>query len=721
MKERLNILLLEDSPVDAEMIQRQLRKENRDYEFQLACNKDEFLAAIDRFPPDIILSDNSLPQFEAADALRITREKLINVVFILVTGTVSDEYAANIMKEGADDYILKDRMVRLPAAIDAALNRRKTLKEISDYRYALDQSADITITDPKGIIIYANENFCRLSQFSTQELIGSDHRLINSGYHPQSFFSELWNTIKNGKIWQGEVRNRAKDGSFYWVDTTIVPFLDQKKEPYQFLAIRKNITSRKIAEEKLLQTQKRLNQAQEIARLGNWELNLKTNQSTWSDEAFRIFGLKPGDHPLSFEDWMSFVHPDDREEVARKIKESERSFEDFSFTHRIIRKDGVVRHIYSEGKYDFADGTPVVVYGIVHDITESRMAEEALRKSNERFQFASRAVSDIIWELNFENKEYRVYEGRDRFFGSNKKLDWELGVRGRYIIEEDRERVRQSFRDARNDPSRELWEDEYGVYSMDNSVLHIINHAVFIRDKTGKAVRAIGAMTDITERKKLESDLREQQRQEQLKITASALAAQEKERNAIGQDLHDNVNQILVGTKLLLSMVKNKPDNLQELVLSSLKNLQLAIDENRRIAHELATPNLKEEQLADQMSRLSLEMLRIAGISVRIKSDHYEEGRLNSDQKLAAYRIAQEQCSNIVKHAKASEVTITVATGGDCFELTIEDNGVGMDSDKKDMGIGLRNINARVSVLNGSAEIISSPGQGFTLRVQIPL
>ena len=269
--------------------------------------------------------------------------------------------------------------------------------------------------------------------------------------------------------------------------------------------------------------------------------------------------------------------------------------------------------------------------------------------------------------------------------------------------------------------------------SISKPVLALAETAKVISDEKDYSVRAVktgndevGALTDAFNNMLVQIQdqtraLHEQQRQEQVKMITTTLDAQEKERNLIGQELHDNVNQILVGTKLFLSMIKQDPMKNKMLISSCMETIQQAIDENRKIAHALVAPDFETKILADQIADLADNMLKASGIDVDINTTHLVESLLEEDQKLAIYRIAQEQCANIIKYAQAQLVNISLSTSDDCFKMIVADDGIGMEPNKQTKGIGLKNIKGRLTIFNGTVNIKTAPDKGFTLEITMPL
>lgn len=189
------------------------------------------------------------------------------------------------------------------AAIDSEL--ATTTRELNNIRHALDQSAIVAITDRAGTIIHVNDKFCEISRYSREQLLGQNHRIINSGYHGPEFFVDLWKTIASGQIWEGEIRNRARDGSYYWVNTTIVPFLDELGKPYQYVSIRYEITQRKIAEEQLRVYADRLEKSnrelQDFASIAAHDLQEPLRKiQTFGDRLLTRYGAELSTEPRDY-------------------------------------------------------------------------------------------------------------------------------------------------------------------------------------------------------------------------------------------------------------------------------------------------------------------------------------------------------------------------------------------------------------------------------------
>jgi two-component system sensor histidine kinase UhpB len=334
------------------------------------------------------------------------------------------------------------------------------------------------------------------------------------------------------------------------------------------------------------------------------------------------------------------------------------------------------------------------------------------------YQYITKVTSDCLWEWNIRTEElFWIDGGHKRVFGYDienfllPQRYWES-----LLHPDDRIPLLERFHKTIAANCDSEWEAEYRLRKADGEYVFVHDRASIIyEDKV--ISRLIGATQDITARKLTERNLLSRQKE----ITEAALAAQEKERMTIGQELHDNLNQILGAAKLYVEMAKTDDEDRPMLLDKSIDYIMKVIEEIRRISKDLATPGLHLLGLFDSIESLVDELMRLHPIKIKFYTSGIEEIAVQEGLKLDLFRIVQEQMNNILKHSKATLVNIYLTRHGKELVLRITDNGKGTDLSVKSKGVGTTNILSRAEKYHGKIKILSKPGEGYSLKVTLPL
>ena len=471
------------------------------------------LKVLEEFKPDVIVIDVYMPECTGPELVQVIRQDddwaLIPIIFLSAEADINNQLSA--MKYGASDFLVKPvqssklissvtimakrsrRNVHLHQELTSALND-------NEFQLATMNEHDIvSVADAAGRITAVNQKFCDISGYSEEEILGENHRILKSTHHSDAFYKKLWKTISGGEIWQGTICNKAKSGEVYWVESTIVPFLNEKGRPYKYVSARTDVTALRKSEE-------RLNLSQQFANIGTWDWDISTGDLYWSDRIWPLFGYKKEIIETTYDNFLAAIHPDDRQDVSDAITRCVEGKEVYNIEHRVVWSDGSVHWVHESGDVTRGeDGIALHMLGMVQDIDSRKNAEFALAEGEKELQEAQRMASLGSWHLNFNSAEliwsdevYRIFGQDPENFTPTSENVFDVVPIG------DRDRLREAEKSA---CVTGYYDVMHHILRPDGEVrcVHQMAEAEF--DADGNVLMLAGTMQDITQRTNMEEKL----------------------------------------------------------------------------------------------------------------------------------------------------------------------------------------------------------------------
>lgn len=580
----------------------------------------------------------------------------------------------------------------------------------------------IFLLDPFYHIILANEKAKKIVSLAYD---GSELR--EGAYFPDILPNERREPVKkilarvlNGEKINYEIFYPKETGNGIWLLANYTPVRNNDGKINQICITAYNITNLKENEAALIKSEQRWKFALDGAGDGVWDYNFQTKEIYYSPLYKKMLGYSEDEFPNQAYEWQSRVHPDD----FYKIIDVDTLYEDHSIVnhsveYRLRSKSGEYVWILDRGMLleRTTDGRPLKLIGTHTNITERKIAEEKLKQSEHRFTSFMDNTPTMAWIIDehgmfrYLNASYkRQFRLTDKAVGKSVYDVFPKEISDRFV-----ENNRKVFE---TNQAIELTEEGIGPDGV-KQIYHICKFPL----ETENRVRLLGGIAlDITKKIQLEQQLAEDDARKKREIIQAIINAQEKERIELAYELHDNVNQILSSSKLMLEVAAEKPDLSKDFTKRGLDYLQDAINEIRKISHNLTPASLRDISLEAAIE----DVIQNINVTGKLKIKYQKKTiplkkEIEPEKQLAILRIIQEQFNNILKHANASEATISLSFKEHNISLEIQDNGQGFDPSTTKKGLGLNNMFNRVEYYLGNIQFISSVGKGCTLLIEIPV
>ncbi len=566
----------------------------------------------------------------------------------------------------------------------------------------------IYMIDPEGYIQTWNEGARNIKGYESHEIIG---RHISVFYNQEDIEKgiveeNLRLTRKRGSF-ECEGWRVRKDGTVFWANVIFTAIYDGRKRLTGYAKVTKDITENQKTKKNLIrlvhEKTKELTNVFERITDGFVSFDTNWNYVYVNSKASEIIGRNPEE----------LIGKNLCNEFPEKIE--------YSFYHNFHRAMNEQRTIQIEDYYPplqmsfkailYPSPEGLSVY--LQDISAKRKVEQNLDESREKYRQIVETAQEGIWMIDENNRTIFVNKKMcDILEYSEEEM---MGKEISYFMNEEGKKQAAIGIGKRRKGIIENRDIKYITKSGKQIWANISANPII--DEAGKYNGALAMVSDITEKVKLQRQLMDEELNNQKKITKAAIDAQEKERAEIGEELHDNINQLLTACNLFLSYSLTQ-DDYKPFILKSKGIVSEAIEEIRKLSKELVGPVKAEKKgLITSIEDMIADISQVTKIKINLNYSSYKEELTDVDLKVVIFRIIQEQLNNILKHAEASEAEIELKNGKDGLILSINDNGKGFNTTEIRQGIGLKNIEHRVETYNGNVEIFSSPGNGCKMEI----
>jgi PAS domain S-box-containing protein len=473
-----------------------------------------------------------------------------------------------------------------------------------------------------------------------------------------------------------------------------------------------DISSRKLYEERLILNERRFRSLVQDSSDMTAIINIDGDYEYVSPSVKNVLGFTP--EYFIGKNAFQFIHPDDAETTVLSSKSIYDSDSVTLKPFRFQNAQGQWRWIETKLSNQIKNPSIQGIIANSRDITDQRNIQEELRT----LALLAKQTNNAVLLTDVERRIIWVNEAFLKLY----KYKWEqiIGQDPQDLLkraetsETELGKIRESVKNS------SPYQTEIILYSQNKEKRFVELQAQPVFNEKGQLVNYFSIHHDITEKRKLQRRLHREQKEKQRNITKAVIAAQERERNEIGKELHDNINQLLATIKLYLELIKKDKKYVDGLLDKSIGFVNEAITDIRRISHVLSYSSMEDLSLFDALK----ELIHSINLAEKTKIDlsfNIDESKVSNGIKLSIYRIIQEQANNILKYAKARQALIELSQANYSVKLKIQDDGIGFDPCKNKNGIGLCNIESRVMAYSGKLEIHSAPSKGCTLLIEFPL